>query len=63
MTVDVPLVDEEAIVTAWVARRFVDLGFRPEVAFVLAESGADWHEAEDLLAKGCRHKTAAKLLV
>lgn len=53
---------EEERVQAWRARRFVDMGFPPKAAFALAESEADLHQAEALLAAGCDRKTALRIL-
>lgn len=54
--------DEQRVVVAWAARMFTDLGFPPKVAFQLADIGADWHQARDLLSKGCSHELAANIL-
>ena len=42
--------------------RFIELGFSFRLALRLARDGADWHEAERLLAAGCPPATAARLL-
>lgn len=47
---------------SWVEERFRALGFNSLQAEALADCGADWHEAENLIIKGCRRETAVDLL-
>ena len=50
-------------VLANIELRFLELGFNPLQAAALAESGADWHEAERLLVSGCSLETAVDILL
>ena len=40
-----------------------EAGFNPVAALVLAESGVDHHAAANLLASGCPHDTALRILL
>lgn len=53
---------EVEIVRSHVEERFLELGFNVLQAEALADAGADWHEAERLIEKGCPHSTALDIL-
>lgn len=42
-TITAPLQDEDQLVYGWRHNRFLDLGFTPQVAELLAILGHDWH--------------------
>ena len=46
---------------SWVEERFRELGFNCLQAEALADAGASWHEAENLIIKGARHHTVVDL--
>lgn len=54
---------EVEIVRSHVEERFRNLGFNTMQAEALADAGADWHEAERLIVKGCDHEIALDILV
>ena len=56
-----PPTDEERT-RSWIEERFRALGFNTLQAEVLADAGADWHEAENLIIRGARHETVVDLL-
>jgi len=56
------LPDEQEILLSWLEERFRELGFNDLQAASLAETRADWHEAQALLKGGCDHLTAVDLL-
>jgi hypothetical protein len=58
--VEAPL--EDAAVLMWRRLRFLELGFSLRESRILAEQGADWHEAELLIVAGCKPKHAFRLL-
>ena len=44
--------------------RFTELGFKPDWAHLLADDLlVDWHRVEEMLAHGCPHAVAVKILV
>jgi hypothetical protein len=53
---------ETARVQAWVETQLRRLGFRGDEIELLIEAEADWHSAASLLANGCQHQTATRLL-
>jgi hypothetical protein len=57
-----PTVPDQELVDSWVERRFLQLGFTPDQARDLRQAGADWHEAERLLDRGCTHQLATTIL-
>ena len=54
---------EEEIVTSWNEERFRELGFPDTLAELLADDGADWHQARRLLETGCPHLIALRILL
>lgn len=53
---------QEERTRSWVEERFRELGFTTSQAAALADSGADWHQAENLIIRGARHETVVDLL-
>jgi hypothetical protein len=53
---------ETVRVQAWVETQLRSLGFPGEEIELLIEAEADWHTAANLLANGCEHHTATRLL-
>jgi hypothetical protein len=58
-----PRVSEHERVLDWRFDALEDAGFNPVAALVLAESGVDHHVAANLLASGCPHDTALRILL
>ena len=58
-----PRVSEHERVLDWRFDALEDAGFNPVAALVLAESGVDHHAAANLLASGCPHDTALRILL
>lgn len=54
---------EVEIVRSHVEERFRNLGFNTMQAEALADAGADWHDAERLIVRGCGHEIALDILV
>lgn len=55
--------DEHEILLSYREQMFRDvLGFSDTASIILAESNADWHEAEKLLLAGCPRDVALNLL-
>lgn len=55
--------DEYEVVLSHREQMFRDvLGFSVAASIILAEHGADWHEAEKLLKAGCPKDLALELL-
>jgi hypothetical protein len=54
--------EEELRVYHWRVRRCLELGFTLVQSRRLAENGADWHEAQVLLAAGCPSRLVYRLL-
>lgn len=55
--------DEFERVLSYREMMFRGVGFNHWQAISLAEVGADWHEAEKLLKRGCPHETVLDLLL
>ena len=58
-----PRRSEHELVLDWRFDALEAAGFNPVAALVLAESGADHHAAAKLLANGCPHDTALRILL
>jgi hypothetical protein len=58
-----PRVSETERVLDWRFDALERAGFNPVAALVLAESGVDHHVAANLLANGCPHETALRILL
>jgi hypothetical protein len=54
--------DERLRVRRWRKEQFLGLGFSLSDSAALARSGADLHEARTLIACGCAHKTAFRIM-
>ncbi len=46
----------------WRVERFLGLGFGDDDADLLGNSDVDWHEAAALVAAGCPHAVAVRIL-
>ena len=55
--------NEHERVLDWRFDALEEAGFNPVAALVLAESGVDHHVAANLLAAGCPHDTALRILL
>jgi hypothetical protein len=58
-----PRVSESERVLDWRFDALENAGFNPVAALVLAESSIDHHVAANLLASGCPHDTALRILL
>jgi hypothetical protein len=54
--------DERLRIRHWRRDRFMELGFSHSDASALAKSSADLHETGDLIAAGCAHETAFRIV-
>ena len=54
---------ENERVLDWRFDALEEAGFNPIAALALAESGVDHHAAANLLANGCPHDTALRILL
>jgi hypothetical protein len=54
---------EQAKVEGWRLHVLIEAGYPLPLAEKLAASGADLHEAEELIRKGCNPVTAAEILL
>jgi hypothetical protein len=54
--------DERLRVRLWRREQFAELGFPLSDAAALARSAADLHEARKLIASGCAHSTAVRIM-
>jgi hypothetical protein len=54
--------DERLLIRLWRRERFIELGFSLSDAAALAKSSADTHLARKLVAAGCAHKTAFRII-
>lgn len=54
---------ERAKVESWRLHVLIEAGYPLPLAEKLAHSEADLHEAVELVRKGCRHDTAAEILL
>jgi len=50
-------------VVGWRLLVLVEAGYPPRLAERLASSDVDLHRAVDLVLRGCRHETAAEILL
>ena len=55
--------DERAKVESWRLHVLMEAGFPLPLAERLAHSDADLHRAAELVASGCDHETAARILL
>ena len=55
--------EERERVLDWRFDALEEAGFNPVAALVLAESSVDHHAAANLLARGCPHDTALRILL
>jgi hypothetical protein len=55
--------NSEADLALWREGRFVSLGFDRADAILLADEQVDWHQARELLERGCPHHFALLLLI
>jgi hypothetical protein len=55
--------DEQARVTSWRLQVLIEAGYPVPLAERLASSEIDLHRAVDLVLRGCRHETAAEILL
>ncbi|HMJ01255.1 MAG TPA: hypothetical protein VK488_15595 [Gaiellaceae bacterium] len=58
-----PRGSEEERVLDWRFDALEEAGFNPVAALVLAQSHVDHHAAANLLANGCPHDTALRILL
>jgi hypothetical protein len=58
-----PRGSEDERVLDWRFDALEEAGFNPVAALVLAESRVDHHAAANLLASGCPHDTALRILL
>ena len=58
-----PLGSENERVLDWRFDAFERAGFNPVAALALANTGVDHHRAANLLAMGCPHDTALRILL
>ena len=58
-----PRHDERAKVESWRLHVLIEAGYPLPLAEKLADSEADLHRAVELVASGCRHETAARILL
>lgn len=47
----------------WHMRQFFELGFSRQESESLELANVDWHEASDLLARGCPRETVLAILI
>ena len=55
--------DERGKVASWRLHVLIEAGYPVELAEQLAQSEADLHVAVELVRRGCRHETAAQILL
>lgn len=48
---------------AWVLEQLIHVGYKPHRAEQLVRADVDWHEACELIARGCDQKTALRILL
>jgi hypothetical protein len=58
-----PPQDERAKVESWRLHVLMEAGFPLPLAERIAHSDADLHRAVELVASGCDHETAARIVV
>jgi hypothetical protein len=61
--VEPPRHDERAKVESWRLHVLIEAGYPVSLAEKLAVSEADLHDAVRLVTSGCRHETAAEILL
>jgi hypothetical protein len=54
--------DERLLIRLWRREQFVELGFPISDASALAKSSADTHLARKLVAAGCKHDLAFRII-
>jgi len=54
---------EQARVASWRLRVLIEAGYPVPLAERLAHSEIDLHRAVELILRGCRHETAAEILL
>ena len=54
---------EKAKVQSWRLHVLIEAGYPLPLAEKLADSDADLHDAVELVATGCTHETAARILL
>lgn len=55
--------DEAVQEAAWRLSRFLELGYSAPDAAQLADAGADWHRARDMITAGCPRGLTARILL
>jgi hypothetical protein len=55
--------NERAKVQSWRLHVLIEAGYPLPLAEKLADSDADLHDAVELVASGCAHETAARILL
>ena len=55
--------NERAKVQSWRLHVLIEAGYPLPLAEKLADSDADLHDAVELVASGCTHETAARILL
>ena len=55
--------NEQARVASWRLRVLIEAGYPVPLAERLAHSEIDLHRAVELILRGCRHETAAEILL
>ena len=61
-TLDTPQ-DERSKVESWRLHVLIEAGYPLPLAEKIAHSEADLHRAVELVASGCKHETAAEILL
>jgi hypothetical protein len=54
---------EQVRVASWRLHVLIEAGYPTDIAEQLASSDADLHRAVELVMRGCRHETAAQILL
>jgi hypothetical protein len=54
--------DERLVIRLWRREQFIELGFSLSDAAALAKSSADTHLARRLVAAGCKHEIAFRII-
>jgi hypothetical protein len=54
---------EQLRVASWRLHVLIEAGYPTDIAERLASSEADLHRAVELVMRGCRHETAAQILL
>ncbi len=54
---------EQVRVASWRLHVLIEAGYPTDLAERLARSDADLHRAVELVMRGCRHETAAQILL